>query len=121
MSSRLKQLRTEKKLTQTELVELIDLNITRAHIGNIENNRANPSIGVLKEFARIFDVSVDYILGLTDVKKYEDYDLKDIILNVDSLNYDGQVIKKEDRETVIEILESRLSLIDLLDIKKNKE
>ncbi|MBC9788585.1 helix-turn-helix domain-containing protein [Carnobacterium maltaromaticum] len=77
---RLKQLRTENKMTQTELGE--KLNVTKASISGYENGTRNPDQESLVKIAEIFNVSTDYLLGKDENKKkyYEltDKDEKDI-------------------------------------------
>lgn len=61
---RLKQLRTNRKLTQSELAEILDLKPTA--ISNYESRRNEPSFEKLILLSRYFDVSCDYLLGLSD-------------------------------------------------------
>lgn len=69
---RFKQLRTDKGLKQQELVnefnKIYHYNFTRAAISQYENNKRIPEIDALKAFAEYFNVSVDYLLGNTDVR-----------------------------------------------------
>ena len=77
---RLKQLRTEKKMTQTELGK--KLNVTKASVSGYENGTRNPDQESLVKIAEIFNVSTDYLLGKEQNKRkyYEltDKDEKDI-------------------------------------------
>lgn len=61
---RLKELRKEKNLTQSELGKLLDLNQTA--IGKYERGELEPSTKTLIALSNIFEVSIDYILGRTD-------------------------------------------------------
>lgn len=61
---RLKQLRTKRKLTQSELAEILDLKPTA--ISNYESSRNEPSFEKLIVLSKYFDVSCDYLLGLSD-------------------------------------------------------
>lgn len=65
-SDRLKELREEKGLTQKEFATL--LNINRATVAGYESQGKEPNFDRLKEFATFFDVSVDYLVGFSDVK-----------------------------------------------------
>ena len=60
----LKQLRQKNKLTQSELAEILNLKPTA--ISNYESKRNEPSFDKLIALARYFDVSCDYLLGVTD-------------------------------------------------------
>lgn len=69
---RLKQLRKSSGKTQRDLAKL--LYVTASSIGMYERDERTPSPDVLKKYADIFDVSLDYILGNSrNVKKGEDY------------------------------------------------
>jgi transcriptional regulator with XRE-family HTH domain len=61
---RLKQLRKKHKLTQGELADLLGLKPTA--ISNYESKRNEPSFEKLIALSRYFDVSCDYLLGISD-------------------------------------------------------
>lgn len=61
---RLKQLRQKHKLTQGELASILGLKPTA--ISNYESKRNEPSFDKLIALSKYFDVSCDYLLGITD-------------------------------------------------------
>ena len=61
---RLKQLRQKNKLTQSELAEILGLKPTA--ISNYESKRNEPSFDKLIALSKYFDVSCDYLLGISD-------------------------------------------------------
>lgn len=61
---RLKQLRQKNKLTQGELADILGLKPTA--ISNYESKRNEPSFDKLISLSKYFDVSCDYLLGVTD-------------------------------------------------------
>ncbi len=63
---RLKELREEKGLTQKDFADA--LNISRATIAGYESQGKEPNFDRLKEFATFFDISIDYLIGFSDVK-----------------------------------------------------
>lgn len=65
--NRIKELRTEKGILQTELAK--HLKIGQATISNWETGRSEPDQDALKELSKFFGASIDYILGNTDAKK----------------------------------------------------
>ena len=60
-ASRIKKLRTDKKLTLDGLAN--ELNINKSRIGMWENDGTVPRDDVLIELSKYFDVSIDYLLG----------------------------------------------------------
>lgn len=63
---RLKTLRKEKKLTQQQVGEILGYKHTA--IANYESGRNEPRVSDLKKLAIYFDVSVDYLIGISDIK-----------------------------------------------------
>ncbi|MEG1753598.1 MAG: helix-turn-helix transcriptional regulator [Christensenella sp.] len=62
--NRIKELRLQHGLKQTDLSAR--LGITQGALSGWENENYEPDITALKKMAEIFNVSVDYILYLTD-------------------------------------------------------
>ena len=60
----IQSLRKEKKISQTRLS--IELEVSQETISAYENGRHYPSAKSLLKLREIFNVSIDYILGLTD-------------------------------------------------------
>ena len=60
----IKRLRTERKLTQNDLAELMNCN--RQKIADLERGKSTPSANDLILLSKIFNVSADYLLGLSD-------------------------------------------------------
>ncbi len=63
-SERLKELRTEKGLSQTELS--IKTGISQAGIAKWESNTRKPSVDCLVILSKFFGVTIEYLLGLED-------------------------------------------------------
>ena len=64
---RLKEIRKAKKISQVKLA--MDLSMSQNTISRYETGKREPSIEELKRIADYFNVSVDYLLGLTDNPK----------------------------------------------------
>ena len=61
---RLKELREAKGFTQKQLAELLNINsVTYLHY---EKEQREPPLALLADLAKFYDVSTDYLLGLTD-------------------------------------------------------
>ena len=63
---RIKELREEKNISQLELAK--KLNLTQQSISLYEKGDREPSIDVLKSIANFFNVSLDYLLGKSDIR-----------------------------------------------------
>ncbi len=90
---RLKQLRTKRGMSQSELGKIIG--VSPSTIGMYEQERRLPEVPTLKKIASFFNVSVDYLLG------------NDIIMPTNDLNqfllqsrivFDGEVIDVSDTD-----------------------
>ncbi|WP_438587647.1 helix-turn-helix domain-containing protein [Cetobacterium sp.] len=84
---RLKDLRRDKDLTQAQLAKF--LNISPSSIGMYEKNRRVPDTEILKKFAEYFKVSVDYLIGKTDIKESADDLIKNKQVTIALHNDDG--------------------------------
>lgn len=68
---RIKQLRLEHQWTQEYVCE--QLNISSGALSRYETGMYEPkSLELVKDFAKLFDVSTDYLLGKSDVRNPED-------------------------------------------------
>jgi len=76
---RIKQLRESLKMTQKEFSE--EIGITASALSSYEKNLKNPSIAVAKKIAETFNVSIDWLCGLSDKIKnnYEPETYADVI------------------------------------------
>lgn len=83
-AKRLKELRQEKKIGQTALSNLLDM--CNASISYYETDKQDPTVTNLIKLATYFDVSTDYLLGLTDEKTPS----KPISENVDNMYTDDK-------------------------------
>ncbi len=70
---RLKELRKSKNLTQKELANKVDL--VKGSISAYEKCLKYPSVEVLIKLCNYFQVSADYLLGISDNQIIKKYDL----------------------------------------------
>jgi transcriptional regulator with XRE-family HTH domain len=66
-SKRLKELRKERGLTQETLSEISGVSLPTV-CRYEKGSRDEPKLSILKKFSNFFGVSLDYIVGDTDVK-----------------------------------------------------
>ena len=81
MDSRIKQLRESRGLIQEILAA--ELGITQQMLSKYERDVNIIKIDVLKRIAEYFNVTTDYLLGISDVKR----DLEGQLSVVDLINY----------------------------------
>ncbi|AGL81971.1 transcriptional regulator with XRE-family HTH domain [Pseudomonas protegens] len=102
-AERLRSLRKQKNLSQTELGQLAELHYT--HIGRYERGTSRPSGDTLKRLADALDVSSDYLLeGASDdaaKAKFEDRELLRQFQEVEQ-------IPEEDKKVVKTLLDAFL-------------
>ena len=67
MKSRIKELRLSRHLTQRELGDIIS--VTQQNISKYEHNVIAVPVDVLIKIAQYFNVTTDYILGITETKR----------------------------------------------------
>jgi len=77
--NRIKELRTQRKITQEELGKII--NVQKAAVSKYELGRAVPSTDVLTKLANYFNVTTDYLLGRTDEPQGTGFQ-KDLLGNI---------------------------------------
>lgn len=100
MESRIKQLREKRELIQEILAA--ELGITQQMLSKYERDVTLIKVDILKKIATYFNVTTDYLLGVSDVKRDlqrqmkmnetldEYYDLIEIYKDLDS--YDKEMI-----------------------------
>ncbi|SMB91711.1 DNA-binding transcriptional regulator, XRE-family HTH domain [Thermanaeromonas toyohensis ToBE] len=73
LGQRLAALRKEKGLSQAQLAKL--LNMGQSTIAMYEKDKRRPDAETLRRLAEFFQISVDYLLGLTDSRERPVYTL----------------------------------------------
>ena len=67
MKSRLRELREDSDLTQTEIAQIF--NMSQTGYSKYETGENDIPISILVSAALLFDTSIDYLVGLTDEKQ----------------------------------------------------
>ena len=66
MQNRIKELREEKKMTQLRLS--MELDVAQETVSAYETGRHYPSVETLIKMSELFHSSLDYILGLSEIR-----------------------------------------------------
>ena len=112
--NRIKFLREEFNYTQQDLAD--KLNSSKSVIGLYENEMRKPSMEILIKLSEIFNCSIDYLLGISDIRKPEDIKIEKELLSIGLSKKDYSPPTKEQQEKIEEY--ARFVLKDNL---KNKE
>lgn len=78
-ASRLKELRKEFKLTQLDLSKII--NISKSTVSMYESGKRKPELETLEAIADYFNVNMEYLLGKSKIKNYEEQESSDLKLS----------------------------------------
>lgn len=100
---RLKSLRREKDITQPELAK--ELKVSKGAVGHWEAGTREPNLEMISQIARLFRVSVDYLMGVSDFRQEEEainYLLKK--LKESGLVKSNDTIDKKTVDTLIEYI-----------------
>ena len=65
-AERIYEIREEKGITRKELAQ--GIHVSRSSITEYEKGDTQPSLSALLQLADFFDVSLDYLMGRTDIK-----------------------------------------------------
>lgn len=102
---RLKILRKDFNISQDELGKKIG--VARTSVANYETNRNYPTSEVLEKLSDVFHVSLDYLLGKTDIRNINNNDdplgLAKIGFNINNYTPPTE-IQKEQIKAMIEII-----------------
>lgn len=121
---RLKKLREERGLTQQDVADI--LNVGRPTIAGYETKGKQPDYDKLKILANYFDVSVDYLIGNTDIRKTGPRKIYNAQELVDILPEEYRELFKEQNIGYIEFAKKMMKeeidpndLIELIKIAQN--
>lgn len=101
--NRIKQLRNEKNITQDVLAKLLGLEI--AGISKLETERVPLKDEYIIKLSNYFDVSTDYLLGNSDIRKPEEIN-KSSIPEIRRIERGAINMSQEDREKMVRIIEA---------------
>ena len=107
---RLKQLRVNRSITQDELGLIFESPKAQSTIGTWERGNREPSMNDLIRISEFFNVSVDYLLGLTDeittINAYKEENPKELkdFLNKNKVLFNGSELNEEEKQRMVDIL-----------------
>ena len=107
---RIAELRKSKHWNQMALA--MKLNVSQYLISAYETGRHQPSIDLLKQMSKLFNVSVDYIIEITDIKNPIEQFAKDNLTEdeIELLSIFKTLTKKEQQRAIGVLLSLKSSL-----------
>jgi transcriptional regulator with XRE-family HTH domain len=127
IGDRIRNLREDKRMSQLELAKA--LNISNTTLSQYENNQRTPSDEIKIKIANYFNVSIDYLLGQTNIKNPDNnpklpemfispQDAMKFLLEQNIImGYGGFDINKLSDEEVIEFANELLNQLRILSYK----
>ncbi|WP_342538498.1 helix-turn-helix domain-containing protein [Sporosarcina sp. FSL K6-1540] len=116
LSDKLRKLRATTNYTQSEFAKKIE--VARTTYAMYEQGHREPDYEILQKIATFYNVSTDYLLGMTDNpnhSKSENKDEKDIakrleefkkdLTSSDGLNFSGEPMSEDAKESLIEAMD----------------
>lgn len=107
---RLKDLRVKRNLTQDEFGLIFEPPLAQSTIGTYERGVRQPSLENLVVIANYFNVTTDYLLGLTDefttINTFKEENPKELrdFLNKNKVLFNGSELSEEEKNRMIDIL-----------------
>lgn len=97
VGNRIKMLRKELKLTQEELALKLGLK-GKSSIANYEKGLISPSDDIKLQMSKIFDCSIDYLMGISNTRNFQKVNLDQLDIafatGIKGLNKENQEIAK---------------------------
>lgn len=92
---RIKELRKKNNITQKQLADL--LQVSQQSVGSWEVDRAEPNSEILKQLSKIFEVTVDYLLGNESASELDNRNYAKRINNI-AAHIDNDITDDEMKE-----------------------
>ena len=96
IGERITKLRKQHNMTQADLAHAIEA--SRTIVGNYERNANTPSVEAIEKLAILFDVSTDYLIGVSKIAQYD----KEILKRIEAI----EELDKETKEKLFFLIDS---------------
>ena len=108
----MKTLRKQAGYTQEQIADALD--VTVAFISNIENDRVKMNLRVLSYYAKLLNVSIDYLLRPESDENGE----KDDVLNKEILRLLEKILYRRQRKNLLKFFAFYANRLHISDIKR---
>jgi len=106
IGSKISELRKAKKWSQEDLAK--EVGSSRVMIGNYERNSNTPSIDIILKIAKVFDVSVDYLVGEGQLSTYD----KEVLKRIEDIEH----LPEEDKNHLFYVIDNLIKAVKLKSI-----
>jgi transcriptional regulator with XRE-family HTH domain len=103
-NERLKQLRTENNYTQQELADLTGL--SKPTISRFEGNKKTPSRESVTKIAKVFNVTTDYLLGLSEYRELDQEESSEVRKEMNILTEKIEKLSEERQKFLIDMMKA---------------
>lgn len=116
IGQRIKTLRIEANITQKQFGDIFG--IVKSTVSMYENDNSTPDTEMLKKIAKFFNVSIDYLLGITDIREPVDELIKKGTVKVEEPSKIEQISKdlpeqeRKELESYADYLHTKSKLSD---------
>lgn len=108
MLENIKKLRLKDKISQQELGDIVG--VSQQSINKYENHNVEPGLETLVKIAEYFNVSVDFLIGHTDVERLPENLTRFDLNREESKLIDGfRKLSKSEKSSIIVIIENYLN------------
>ena len=106
IGSKIIALRKKSNLSQSELAKKVD--VSRTIIGNYERNENTPSVDILLKIAKVFNVSVDFLIGEGQLSSYD----KEVLKRINDI----EQLPEEDKNHIFYMIDNLVKAVKLKSI-----
>lgn len=106
IGSKITELRKAKNWSQEDLAK--EVGSSRVMIGNYERNSNTPSIDIILKIAKVFDVSVDYLVGEGQLSTYD----KEVLKRIEDIEH----LPEEDKNHLFYVIDNLIKAVKLKSI-----
>jgi len=106
LGDKIKLLREDRGVSQLELAKILE--VGNSTLSMYESNTRKPDYEVIKKIADYFNVTTDYLLGLTEVpnQQYHDQILEDYPEIISILRRNKRKLNDQDKKRIARIIEA---------------
>ena len=106
IGSKIAELRKAKKWSQEDLAKKVES--SRVMIGNYERNTNTPSIDILLKIAKVFDISIGYLVGEGQLSTYD----KEVLKRIEDIEH----LPDEDKVHLFYVIDNLIKAVKLKSI-----